>query len=441
MTPGRNSVTLRFSLQAPIARVVFALIIATICIAVGRLVTAQFIIGVFNDPRTTITRTELQAAAAYYPDSSTLQALLAESEMTEAADHEGTAARAVLSATRAVNLAPWRYDLRMILASAQDLNGDRAAAEGSLREATRLAPNNAEVHWRLANLLVRENKLDAALEHFRLAVTANITRLQSVLDLVWNDSGGKFEAVDSAVGSLPDARLGLAFFLLKNARIEEAAGVFSQIDRQARLRSTETTKFLNVLISTGDVDLAHKLWVELATGKRSDNPPPIWNGGFEEDLNPVRVGFDWNINNSKYAAVAIDPTTGHTGSRSLRVDFAGIDTTTLDGEFRQLLLVRPGARYRLECFVKTKNLVSPEGPRLAVMSADTTSQLAATDPIPAGSGEWRPLTVDFTVPSGAKTIEIRIRRQSKLSYDEPTSGIIWFDDFSLVDLAGPGGRK
>jgi tetratricopeptide (TPR) repeat protein len=329
----------------------------------------------------------------------------------------------------------------MILASAQDLNGDRASAEQSLREAIRLAPNNAEVHWRLANLLVRENKLDMALEHFRAAITASPTRLQSVLDLVWNDSGEKFEAVDSVAGSLPDVRLGLAFFLQKKSRHEEAAAVFSQIDRQARLRSPSTANFLNALTSAGKVDQAHRLWVELVTGKQSHNPPIVWNGGFEEDPGPVQVRFNWNLSSSKYAAVAIDPATGRTGSRSIRVDFAGIDTTTLDGEFRQLLVTRPGARYRLECFVKTKNLVSPEGPRLVVLSGDTASQIAATTPVAAGSSEWQPLAVDFAVPSDTKTIEIRIRRQPKLSYDEPTAGIIWFDDFSLIELTGSGGRK
>src|SRR5262249_54153690 len=189
MTQGRNPIALRFSLNSPLVRVMFALFVTALCVAIGRLVTTQFIIGVFKDPRTTLAKAELQAAAPYYPDSSTLQTLLAESEMTEAADHEGTAARAVSAAARAVHLSPWRYDLRLTLAAAQDLSGDRPAAESSLREALRLAPNNVEVHWRLANLLVRENKLDAALGHFRAAVTADITRLPSVLNLVWDTSG------------------------------------------------------------------------------------------------------------------------------------------------------------------------------------------------------------------------------------------------------------
>src|SRR5262245_14713542 len=132
MTLGRNPIALSFSLNSPLVRVMFALMLTAFCVALGWIVTTQFIIGVFKDPRTTLAKAELEAAAAYYTESSTLQTLLAESEMTEAADHEGTAARAVSAAARAVHLSPWRYDLRLTLAAAQDLSGDRAAAEASL---------------------------------------------------------------------------------------------------------------------------------------------------------------------------------------------------------------------------------------------------------------------------------------------------------------------
>jgi len=452
---------IRFNVTSPLAQVMFALFVAALCVALGRLVTAQFVIGVFNDPRTTVTKSELQAAAAYYPDSSVLQSLLAESEMTEAADHEGTSARAGLLAARAVALSPWRYDLRLILAAAQELGGDRAAAEESLREAIRLAPNNAEVHWRLANLLVRENKLGASLDHFRAAVTANPTRLLSTFNLVWDVSGGRFEAVDVVAGAKPETRLRLAPFLLGRERLEEAAQVFSRIDRQARLRSTETANFLNALISAGKAEQSRRLWAELAKEKLDGALPLIWNRGFEE--NPARVpsGFDWQLTSSKYAAVAIDPGSGRGGSRSLRMDFAGIDTTTLDGEFKQSVLVRPGARYRLECFVKTRDLISPgasvatsaavagatpaipEGLRLVVVNSASYSMIATTPPINAGTSEWRSLSVDFVAPSDVKTdakmLEVRIRRQPRFSYDEPTSGVIWFDDFSLSELGD--GRK
>ena len=442
-----NTVNLKFSL---LARVVFALFLIVLCVALGRLVIAQFVIDVFNDPRTTLTKAELQSAAAYYPNSSILQSLLAESEMTEAADHEGTSARAVSAATRAVNLSPWRYELRLLLAAAQELSGDRAAAEASLREAIRLAPNNAEVHWRLANLLVRESRLGAALDHFRSAVTANPAWLPSALNLVWEISGGRFETVDAVAGARPEVRLRLALFLLKRERLEEATQVFSGIDRQARLQSAETANFLSALTSAGKAEQSRRLWAELATQKTGADLPLIWNSGFEENLTSVQSGFDWRITSSKYAAVVIDPDVGRTGLRSLRMDFAGIDTTTLDGEFKQSVLVRPGARYRLECFVKTGNLVIPatstsaassaassEGLRLVVVDSASSSPVAMTAPINAGTSDWRPLSVDFVAPADVKTdakmLEIRIRRRPRFSYDEPASGVIWFDDFSLTE--------
>src|SRR5262249_12664053 len=183
------------------------------------------------------------------------------------------------------------------------------------------------------------------------------------------------------------------------------------IDRQARLRSNETGAFLNAMTSAGKAEQSRKLWAELITGKRGGDLPLIWNGGFEEDLARVRTRFDWQLTSSKYAAVAIDPASGRTGSRSLRVDFAGVDTTTLDGEFKQLVLVRPGARYHLECFVKTRNLViaansaNSEGPHLVILNDASSSPIATTAPVSAGTRDWQPLAIDFTAPADAKTLD------------------------------------
>jgi tetratricopeptide (TPR) repeat protein len=418
-----------------LARTVFAAFFAGLCGWLGRGAVEQFIVGVFSDSRTTVTKAELRAAAAYYPDSSILQELVAESELVEATDHEAAAARAVAAASRAVELSPWRYDLRALLASAQESGGDRAAAEASLREAIRLAPHNGEAHWRMANLLVRENNLAGALDHFRVAIAAEPARFLSAINLVWSVSGGSAEAVGAVVGDRPDMRLSLSRFLLKQGRLDEASDTFTKIDRQARLRSPEAANFLGEMDVAGAPGRARKLWAELVTGKPADDSSIMWNGGFEEELGAVRSRFDWEIADSKYASAAIDPAVGHTGARSLRLSFTGLDTTTLDGEFKQTVLVRPGAHYRLECSVRTGNLVTSEGPQFAVTRNAGAAPIAVTAAVQAGSNDWRPLTVEFVTPADAKTLEIRIMRHPKFVYDDPTSGTIWFDDFALSEVA------
>src|SRR5438045_9223265 len=96
------------------------------------------------------------------------------------------------------------------------------------------------------------------------------------------------------------------------------------------------------------------------------SPSLVWNGSFEGKILKGFEQFDWTIGQSQYARIAITSGIAHSGARSLRIDFAGRDTTRLDEEIKQLVLVKPGVRYRLECFIKTEGLLTPEGPRLAV---------------------------------------------------------------------------
>jgi hypothetical protein len=117
------------------------------------------------------------------------------------------------------------------------------------------------------------------------------------------------------------------------------------------------------------------------------------------------------------------------------VDFTGRDTTRLDDEISQRFLVQPGARYKLDCFVKTEGLVTPEGPRVVVSDSKSSAVIAGSEPIPRGSNDWRRVSVDFVAPPAAHSLVVAIRRIPKFSYDDPTKGTIWFDDFSLTEQA------
>jgi hypothetical protein len=166
---------------------------------------------------------------------------------------------------------------------------------------------------------------------------------------------------------------------------------------------------------------------------RSDSgSTSIWNGGFESDINDKFAQFDWTIGQSSFARAKITAETAHGGSRSLRIDFAGRDTTKLDDEISQRFLVKPGSRYRLDCFVRTDNLVTPEGPRVVVATGKSSAPVAASEPIAAGSSDWRKISIEFVAPQTGALV-VAIRRIPKFSYDNPTKGTIWVDDFSLTE--------
>ncbi|HXG94891.1 MAG TPA: hypothetical protein VNN73_21305 [Blastocatellia bacterium] len=398
----------------------------------GILALSNFIVGAMTDERVTAHPKAISAALNYLPSSAGLHYQLARTEMT---NEERDLAFAEIHAQRAVRLSPWNYNYCLLLAVIEEARGDRLAAERALRRAVSLAPNNHDVHWRLANLLLREGNLTESLEEFRVANSINSSQLASTLNLVWQ-AFGDFNKVSAVTGDDAKSRLILAQFLVGHSAFVEAARVFSSIDINARLQSPQSGEIINSLIAAQQLRTARQLWLELVTAAAAtadSQAALLWNGGFESDPSKVFNQFDWRIGSSSYARVSITSDAARTGSRSLMIAFTGRDTTKLDGEFKQLIATRAGASYRLECFVKTDKLDTPEGPSIVIMDATTSKVIASSAPIASGSSDWQPLAFEFTTPEDARLLTITIKRTPKFSYDDPTRGTIWLDDFSLTE--------
>lgn len=423
---------LKLSLHSLIARLVCLALALVVCGLLASVVYVQFLTSVIGNERRRLSREQIAAAAELFPNSGRVQARFADSELAQLSEtmaHEEAVARAEAAAVRAVQLLPWDYGMRLYLATAREMKGDRAGAEEALRAAVRLAPNYTEVHWRLANMLLRVGKFEQSLAEFRRTVETDPLMLPVALSVVWSASDGDFAAVNAITGEMAQTRLGLASFLLNQARIPEAAQVFSQIDRAARLTLPEAGAFLDALLAAGEVELSYRLWLDVMGSAEANKTGP-WNGGFETKPIKGLTQFDWTLSSSDYAQVVIDPTVAHTGTNSLRIAFTGRDTTRLEREVWQIIKLRPGTAYRLGCYVKTENLLTPEGPRVMLITQKGAT-VAASDPIAAGSRDWQPVSLNFTAPPDASFLMLAIRRIPRYSYDDPTRGIIWFDDFSI----------
>ncbi|HEX8089745.1 MAG TPA: tetratricopeptide repeat protein [Blastocatellia bacterium] len=413
------------------ARVAVALVAIACWAVLAVAMLGNFVSGALTDERVNVTGGLLASGLKFAPNSALLHARLAEVEMMA---EERDLIDTELHARRAVNLSPWDYNHRLLLSAVEEAKGERAAAEKSMRDALRLAPGNTDVHWRLANLLFRQGKVAQSLGEFRVAAASDPSLLPGTLDLIWRASGGKPAAIEAVTANDMRSRLMLAQFLIQQARVPEAAGVVKSIDRKARLSSPQMSTSLNSLVARGYIEQARELWVSLIsddTDYRRLNL--IWNGDFESEILSDFSQFDWTINRSEYARFILDKDTARTGSNSLRLDFLGRDTTRLDGEARQLVVVRPGARYLLECYAKSKNLVTTEGPRVVVTNVAQLGELGSSSPVAVGTEDWHRLAFDFVAPQGARAVYVTFRRVPKFSYDDPMRGSIWFDDFSLTE--------
>jgi hypothetical protein len=411
-----------------------AVIVTTV--AVTALLTfailVNFIVGVITDERVSVSRDLLADAVAYAPNSASLLARLAAAEMRE---EERDLSSAENYCTRAVRISPWDYRHRLLLALIKEAEGDRVGAEQSLGDALALAPNYKDVHWRMANLLLREGKLAKSVAEFRAATSSDVSLLPATLDLLWRASEGNLAVVEAVTGKDPKSRLALAQFLLKQSKTSEAVAEFDAIERNA-LEPSESSAFINALMADGHLAEARELWVGLVgDDSRESGSVGVWNGGFESEISRVLGQFDWAISRNVYVVPGIDASVARSGQRSLRLDFLGRDTTQMDGQVKQVIVVHPGARYRLEYFVKAQGLATPQGPRVVLTDGTSSMEIASSDPVAAGSYDWRRVTVEFAAPPNARAVWLTIRRVPRFSYDDPTLGALWFDDFTLSEQA------
>jgi tetratricopeptide (TPR) repeat protein len=423
---------LHLPLKNLVLRLSFLALVLGFCAWLVLIIINHFITGTLSDYRIPVEQERLAATLESFPDSPRLNARFAQTEMQSI---NRDLDKATQRAQRAVNLSPYNYEYRLLLASAQELKGDRAAAEKTLERAIQLAPANPDTHWQMANVLLRQGKLAAALPEFKMTTAARSSFLPATLDLIWRATGGKIEAVEAVTGDDTKSKVTLANFLIKQSRLQEAVQTFSRIDRNERLALPESAALLNAFMEKGALSVARTLWVNLVSNSDDTKSALVWNGGFENDAIKNFMQFDWNLARSDYAKLSIDTNTAHASGRSLKIEFLGKDTTRLDNEIKQIIALEPGQKYRLEYFVKTDNFSAPEGPRVVISEVKTNAVVASTEPLASGTADWKRVVLDFTASQqSVNGLTLTIKRIPKYSYDDPTRGVIWFDDFKLTKV-------
>jgi len=439
-------VILRLFFERAIGRA--ALILGTIlfCVSLLALTLSDFIVYGLSDERLSVSEKSstfgfilaplttldgvspatLATAALYLPNSSRLQYRLADYQQRIS---RGDFKTARTHAENAVRLSPHDFEARFLLAQVEESAGDRDSARRSARAALTLAPTSAEANWHLSSLLLSDGKLHESLEGFRLAAGQTRAYLEPSLAAVWREGGDDLDTLQAVTPQNPESQFTLARFLLRQARPDESAAVFRKIAPSALIRNPQTAPYLDELIAGKNSVLAYDLWRSLVAPNdvASQGPPnPVWNGSFESDILIDFAHFDWAITPSSYARISIDKNVAREGRRSLRIDYLGRETTRLENEIKHLIVVHPGTRYRLNYYVRTEEFDGPTSPSVSA-GGETAS------PASMGSHEWEPRSLEFV--ASAPTVSLRIDQKPRYSYEDPTRGTVWFDDFQLQEIS------
>lgn len=391
-----------------------------------------------NDPQVQAALTQLggilHAAERWSPDDPQVHYTLGVFARKSFAPEE--LREALLRYERAVSLSPHDHRLWMELGRARAQAGDEEGGERALRHAVALAPNYSMPRWYLGNLLLRAGREPEAFAELRRAAEIDPALHTQIFTAAWSYFGGDVRAVGAAVGDSREARARLVEHLLTQKRLDEALVLWATFKPEERREQAASGAGLTrALIEAGRQRKALEVYAEVQPGAAQEVAAgKLSNGGFEREVasnsgNP----FDWVVRPAPQAQMNIDARNAREGRRALRLEFNAPGEFTL-GQFSQLVLVEPRARYRLSYAVRTEDLKSAA--TLVVQVADASGRaLASAPPAPPGTNDWQQVTLEFAAPA-AEAVTLKVVRAGCPDGLCPIFGKVWYDDFNLQRAGG-----
>ncbi len=336
---------------------------------------------------------------------------------------------------RAVSLRAADYALWVDLGLSRDQAGDTAGALAAFDEAVKRAPFYALPRWQRGNLLLRLGQYDAAFNDLNQAAQSNPDFVPGFIDLAWGLSHGDPQVVQRLVRvDTKIAHTALANFFASHGKPQEA-----MLEFQAAGTTDDLTRrdLINKLLDKRSFAEAYQLWSAANGGGNTGEHAGqrIFDGGFESALSFDEDGFNWRIPRKlQGAAVSLDSSQPHSGSKDLRIEFTGDSNPGVE-LISQLVLVEPLRRYRLSFAGRSQEVVSGGLPIVTVTDASADrKQLGQSAPLSKGTSNWNVISFEFVTQAATNAVVVKVQRENCTSGPCPIFGVISLDSFSLEQL-------
>lgn len=333
----------------------------------------------------------------------------------------------------AVALSPYNYLLWLQLGKSREANGNIDQARIAFEQARALAPNYASVQWAYGNFLVRNGDPETGFSEIRKAVSADKNFADPAISLALQLYQQDRTALANAVGSSAEMNTALALMLVKNGMPDDAVRAWRSIDGSARTPDILTKgKDLAALLAAAHKYLAALEILSELNDQDLFKPAAgqIWNGGFEENLNPERPRlFDWQLDSGARPQIVLVDGQKTEGSRSLLFAF-GNNGETAFRQLSQVVAVSPGKTYVLS-YQYLSELKPSQQVRFNILDPADGTLIAGSDPLDT-SIDWKIGTIKFTVPQNSDGIKLVLQRSSCTLADCRISGNLWLDSIKLA---------
>jgi tetratricopeptide (TPR) repeat protein len=338
---------------------------------------------------------------------------------------------------QAARMNPEDYRVWLTLGRVLDRTGSTAEARAALDRALQLAPRHFEPRWALGNHLLRAEDRDASFAQMRLALANRPSALPIVFDYAWAVYQGDGKAIAEALAPPAEVKAQMISLLISRGEVEEGLAVWREADSPGL---KDVQRVTESLINAGRFAEAYDIWTkaEIPDRPSSDAHSLLANGSFEQTFSSESKTpfYAWRTIRPSVVRVTLDRKDQIAGEQSLRIGF-NLEQNAAIILAAQTIPVKPQKRYCLNFFVKTEGLESLSTPLVEIYdSADMKRARAATAPFPTRDNNWTDYVISLDTVADTEALTIRLLRPPCAESPCPISGIIWVDDFKLLECEG-----
>lgn len=318
------------------------------------------------------------------------------------------------------------------LAEAAQQRRDVTRALALYRIAARRAPRDLATHAWLAQHALEQGQPAAALDQIdqilRIAPQSAGTLYPVLVDLAGDPEFSR--SLGTALAARPPWRDGLLAALGAAARKGNAdpeKRVMTQLHAQGGLSREETRQWIDSLMAQGRWGEALARWAG-DVAHPGGRLPLLYNGDFAMD--PDDFGFDWRLRRVPGVLIEFVPVPDGEG-RVAHLQF--MDRRVPDAGLEHPLALFPGT-YRLTLSMRARNLRGALGLEWQLACAGSAGLIGRQGPID-GSFDWRPATLEFTVPEeGCPGQWLRLVNLVTGGAAQTLGGDLWVRDVDLRAL-------
>jgi Flp pilus assembly protein TadD, contains TPR repeats len=304
-------------------------------------------------------------------------------------------------------------------------------AETAFNRSIAVAPEYTYPRWQFGNFLIRQGRSEDAFAQLKEATRKSPVYREQVFSLAWDYFDKDASRVEQLAADTPEVRANLALFYAVRSSSENSLRMWNSLDEEKKAEHIATAKIIaqglhDKRLFRQALEFAKQTGIDPEAAQEN-----ISNGGFEGLIGkPEETLFGWRVNRTEGRVdISTDSAVKFQGDRSLKVNFRTFDKRDFNN-ISQIVTIVPGQLYRLSFKLRTENLKSGGTPFVQVLNTVDDSVVAATEPFPGGTADWKEYAIDFVAPENAEGIGIRT---SRLYCGEqcPIIGILWYDDFKL----------